>query len=80
MTYVNSLGDVGRGDIAVAGGKAVRSPSRSSPVRNCLASRSSSGIPAVLGTGVATQRLRSGQQIRVDGDAGTVTIEHPAPA
>ncbi len=36
------------------------------------------GIPAVLGTGVATQRLSSGQQIRVDGDAGTVTIEHPA--
>ncbi|WP_427004724.1 PEP/pyruvate-binding domain-containing protein [Pseudarthrobacter sp. H2] len=36
------------------------------------------GIPAVLGTGVATQRLTSGQQIRVDGDAGTVTIEHPA--
>lgn len=36
------------------------------------------GIPAVLGTGVATQRLISGQQIRVDGDAGTVTIEHPA--
>ncbi|MDQ5862800.1 MAG: PEP-utilizing enzyme, partial [Actinomycetota bacterium] len=35
------------------------------------------GIPAVLGTGVATQRLTSGQQIRVDGDAGTVTIEHP---
>ncbi len=37
------------------------------------------GIPAVLGTGVATQRLTSGQQIRVDGDAGTVTIEHPTP-
>ncbi|GAA3667027.1 PEP/pyruvate-binding domain-containing protein [Arthrobacter ginkgonis] len=35
------------------------------------------GIPAVLGTGVATQRLASGQRIRVDGDAGTVTIEHP---
>ncbi|WP_028923523.1 PEP/pyruvate-binding domain-containing protein [Pseudonocardia acaciae] len=31
------------------------------------------GIPAVLGTGVATQRLTSGQQIQVDGDAGTVT-------
>ena len=31
-------------------------------------------IPAVLGTGVATQRLRSGQRIRVDGDAGTVTL------
>jgi phosphohistidine swiveling domain-containing protein len=36
------------------------------------------GIPAVLGTGVATQRLSSGQRIRVDGDAGTVVIEHPA--
>jgi pyruvate,water dikinase len=36
------------------------------------------GIPAVLGTGVATQRLTSGQRIRVDGDAGTVTIERPA--
>ena len=31
------------------------------------------GIPAVLGTGVATQRLSSGQLITVDGDAGTVT-------
>ncbi|MCP9000389.1 PEP-utilizing enzyme [Pseudarthrobacter sp. RMG13] len=37
------------------------------------------GIPAVLGTGVATRRLTSGQQIRVDGDAGTVTIEQPGP-
>jgi pyruvate,water dikinase len=32
------------------------------------------GIPAVLGTGVATQRLVTGQQVLVDGDAGTVTI------
>ncbi|KQR80082.1 phosphoenolpyruvate synthase [Arthrobacter sp. Leaf337] len=32
------------------------------------------GIPAVLGTGVATQRLAGGQQATVDGDAGTVTI------
>jgi pyruvate,water dikinase len=31
-------------------------------------------IPAVLGTGVATQRIRSGQRIRVDGAAGTVTL------
>ncbi len=36
------------------------------------------GIPAVLGTGVATQRISSGQQILVDGDAGTVTIEGPS--
>jgi pyruvate,water dikinase len=32
------------------------------------------GIPAVLGTGVATKRILSGQSIRVDGDAGTVTL------
>jgi len=32
------------------------------------------GIPAVLGTGVATQRIRSGQVIAVDGSAGTVTL------
>src|SRR5215216_4379377 len=32
------------------------------------------GLPAVLGTGIATTRIRSGQTIRVDGDAGTVTL------
>lgn len=32
------------------------------------------GIPAVLGTGVATHRISSGQKIAVDGDAGTVTL------
>ena len=32
------------------------------------------GIPAVLGTGIATQRIESGQRITVDGDAGTVTL------
>ena len=31
------------------------------------------GIPAVLGTGVAAQGLRSGQLITVDGNAGTAT-------
>jgi pyruvate,water dikinase len=31
-------------------------------------------IPAVLGTGVATERVRSGQRITVDGDNGVVTI------
>jgi rifampicin phosphotransferase len=43
-------------------------------------------IPAVLGTGVATRRIRSGQRIQVDGDAGTVTLldgtddaERPSP-
>jgi pyruvate,water dikinase len=32
------------------------------------------GIPAVLGTGTATTRIRTGQTILVDGDAGTVTL------
>jgi pyruvate,water dikinase len=32
------------------------------------------GIPAVLGTGVATQRIRSGQSITVDGSTGTVSF------
>ena len=32
------------------------------------------GIPAVMGTGVATKRIRSGQVITVDGSAGVVTL------
>jgi pyruvate,water dikinase len=32
------------------------------------------GIPAVMGTGIATKRIRSGQRITVDGGAGSVTL------
>jgi pyruvate,water dikinase len=32
------------------------------------------GIPAVLGTGIATRRIKSGQTITVDGSAGTVKL------
>ena len=32
------------------------------------------GIPAVLGTAVATRRIPDGARVRVDGDAGTVTL------
>jgi pyruvate,water dikinase len=32
------------------------------------------GLPAVVGTGFATQTIRTGQLIRVDGDKGVVTI------
>jgi pyruvate,water dikinase len=32
------------------------------------------GIPAVVGTGRATSRIRTGQRVRVDGTAGTVTV------
>jgi pyruvate,water dikinase len=33
------------------------------------------GIPAVLGTGVATKRIHSGQTITVDGSQGIVILE-----
>jgi pyruvate,water dikinase len=32
------------------------------------------GLPAVVGTGRATSQIRTGQKIRVDGTAGTVTL------
>ncbi len=32
------------------------------------------GIPAVMGTGVATERIQSGMMLAVNGDAGTVTL------
>lgn len=32
------------------------------------------GMPAVVGTGQATERIRTGQRLRVDGDRGIVTI------
>jgi pyruvate,water dikinase len=32
------------------------------------------GIPAVMGTGVATRRIHSGQTITVDESAGTVSL------
>lgn len=31
------------------------------------------GVPAVLGTGLATERIHSGQRKTVDGDSGLVT-------
>ena len=31
------------------------------------------GIPAVVGTSIGTERIKHGQQITVDGDAGTLT-------
>lgn len=33
------------------------------------------GIPAVMGTGVATKRIQGGQTITVDGNAGTVELK-----
>ena len=32
------------------------------------------GVPAVIGTGFGTKKITTGQKLRVDGSAGTVTI------
>jgi pyruvate,water dikinase len=37
------------------------------------------GIPAVLGTGVGTRFIQSGQRVTVDGSAGTVTVLNGGP-
>ncbi len=37
------------------------------------------GIPAVIGTSVATQRIRTGDRVRVDGSSGTVAIFRDEP-
>jgi pyruvate,water dikinase len=38
------------------------------------------GIPAVIGTSVATKRIKTGDRIRVDGSAGIVEVLEPAAA
>jgi pyruvate,water dikinase len=38
------------------------------------------GLPAVVGTGRATSEIRTGQRVRIDGTAGTVTILPDEPA
>jgi phosphohistidine swiveling domain-containing protein len=38
------------------------------------------GIPAVIGTSVATRRIKTGDRVRVDGSAGRVEILSPEPA
>ena len=32
------------------------------------------GLPAVVGTGTATKRIKTGDRLRVDANAGVVTI------
>ncbi len=32
------------------------------------------GLPAVVGTGTATSKIKDGQRVRVDGGRGVVTI------
>src|SRR3712207_8869653 len=54
----------------------IRRPPRSTlfPYTTLFRSAREYGIPAVLGTGVGIKRIRNGQRVTVDGDAGTVTL------
>jgi pyruvate,water dikinase len=38
------------------------------------------GIPAVVGTSVATDQIKNGDRVRIDGTAGVVEILSTAPA
>ena len=38
------------------------------------------GIPAVVGVHEATQRLKTGQRIRVDGSSGEIVVVNGAPS
>ena len=82
---VERLGDLEQGEILIA---PITSPSWT-PVFGKIAAAVSDiggimshaaivcreyGVPAVVGTGNATSRIKTGDRVRVDGNAGTVTI------
>ena len=50
------------------------SPMWARPSPTPPSSRHELGIPAVVGCGDATARLRTGDRVLVDGGAGTVTV------
>jgi phosphohistidine swiveling domain-containing protein len=85
LLAVNEIGQIKEGEILVC---PVTSPSWG-PVFNKIKAAVSDiggtmshaaivareyGMPAVVGTGLATKRIKTGQRIRVDGDQGIVTI------
>jgi len=85
LTSVNDIGQIRDGDILVC---PVTAPSWA-PVFGKIKAAVSDiggtmshaaivareyGMPAVVGTGHATRRIRTGDRIRVDGNTGTVTI------
>ena len=85
LMTVNEIGRIRQGEILVC---AVTAPSWG-PVFGKIAAAVSDiggtmshaaivareyGMPAVVGTGRATTRIRTGDRVRVDGDRGIVTI------
>lgn len=85
LMTINEIGQIRQGEILVC---AVTAPSWG-PVFGKIAAAVSDiggtmshaaivareyGMPAVVGTGRATTRIRTGDRVRVDGDRGIVTI------
>jgi pyruvate,water dikinase len=85
LMTVNEIGQIRQGEILVC---AVTAPSWG-PVFGKIAAAVSDiggtmshaaivareyGMPAVVGTGRATTRIKTGDRVRVDGDRGIVTI------
>lgn len=85
LTSGDQIGDLRQGEILVA---QITAPSWA-PVFNKIAAVVTDiggmmshaaivcreyGLPAVTGTGFATTKLKTGQRVRVDGGAGTVTV------
>jgi len=85
LTSPNDIGQVREGDILIC---AVTNPSWAPVFGKILAAVSDIGgtmshaaivareygMPAVVGTGQATKRIRTGQRVRVDGGRGVVTL------
>ncbi len=60
MDFVRTFAQVGDAGVALAGGRGIVARDY--------------GIPAVLGTGAATERIHTGDRVHVGGDAGTVHL------
>jgi pyruvate,water dikinase len=50
------------------------------PLSHCAVMAREYGVPCVVGTKVGTRTIPDGARITVDGAAGTVTVDEPAPA
>jgi phosphohistidine swiveling domain-containing protein len=85
ITSVADIGQVRPGDILVCGGTTTEWTPVFGIITACVCDTGGSlthaaivsreyGIPCVVGTAAATQTIKTGDRVRVDGRAGTVTV------